>query len=149
MINEFKVLSVIKDTLDADASFKTLVFQVGDSSKVIIGPLFVPSMGANPTVNIFFNTVEGDEEAKWDTSEIWFEIHSSDDPTKGADVENLSAIAERIWELMDRRDLTITGYHDFNLQFVGQLPTAPMVNPPDGKPAHQQTLRFAFRGTNT
>lgn len=146
MVNEYLLLSALKTRLDADAALKTLLNVKGTSSKVILGPAR-PTVGSNPTIQLFVSGHSEDEEAKWGPLETTMAVLASDLPAGLADVQQIANIAERAVALLDDLPLTVTGHRIYNIVLTGLQPVSPAGNGPDGNPQHGQEVRFTCRAS--
>lgn len=146
MFNEFKLLNTLKTDLDADATLSTLLNKLPDSTKVALGPSR-PRMAQNPSIHLFVSSHTVDEEAKWDLMEISCAVFASDNTDGTADIQQIANIADRVAAMLDEGVLTIDAQHrQFNIQLTGIGLVVPEPDTQDGYQAHQQTLRFSFRG---
>jgi len=140
-IDEYAVLSALKTILDADSTLDTLLNVKGGSSKVIIG-MERPDICAMPTVHLSFLTRNIDPETKMNNvlyRVTWF---VSAYPDKKEDIDTLTNIGERIYDLLDDVLPTVSGHGvQVNVAESGES-SAVDIKEPEGRPNHFQSLTF-------
>jgi len=148
MVNEYLLLNSLKTVLDADAALTALLKVKSGSTKVILGPTR-PSMGSNPTIQLFVSDHGEDEEAKWGKLQVTAAILSSDKADGTADVQEIANIVERVVMVVDETPPSLTGHRSYNLGLTGFQPVSPAGAGADGKPQHVQEAHFLYRGIKT
>jgi hypothetical protein len=139
-IHAYDLLNAVKTKLDADSTLDGLL-NVGDVSKVIIGA--ERPIAANlPCVHLSVLTRSIQTETKLNTLLLrvaWF-VTQLEQGTE--DVETLSDIGERIYDLLDDAPPTVTGYRiDAFVAESGETIAKDMIRP-EGLDNHFDTLTF-------
>ena len=140
-INEYVVLSAIKAVLDADSTLDGLLKAQAGNSKTILG-LERPKYSNLPTVHlgIFTRTIAETKQNDMLVRAMWF---ANALPGSGAeDVELLSNIGERIYDLLDDNLFAVTGYRVMVFTAESGESSVPDMERPEGLGNHFQSLTF-------
>ena len=139
-VNEFTILNAIKTVLDADSTLGSLLGVVADSSKVILG-MERPKKCGSPVVHLSFLT-RNILEVKTNIlllRVVWFVNAKA---TGEEDIETISEIGERIYDLLDDHAFTIPGYLVDTFSAESGESSAKDMQEPEGRENHFQSLTF-------
>jgi len=142
-VNEYTVLSAIKTILDADSTLsgRDYLNVVGGSSKVLLG-VERPKTYSASVIHLSFLTRDINPETKLNNLLIratWF-VNAY--PSGQEDIERLARIGERIYDLLDDYDFSMSAYRvDFFSAESGES-SAKDMQEPEGRDNHFQSLTF-------
>lgn len=140
-VNEYDILIALKAVLDANGSLSTLLRKKPGDSKVILG-VERPQHSNLPVVQLSIMTKTIEYERKMNELTVRAAYFAEALPTEEEDVELLSNIGERIYDLFDDTKPSIGGYlvHEFFAE-SGENIARDYVEP-ENRSNHFQSLTF-------
>lgn len=140
-IHDYDVLNAIKAVLDADTTLDTLLAVVADQSKVVLGAER-PKLSNLPVIHLFFLTRNIDTEVKQNQAALRVMWFVNVKPSGEEDIEKLSDIGERIYDLLDDNLFTLTNYQITVFAAESGESSALDLQRPEGHDNHFQSLTF-------
>lgn len=140
-IHDYDVLNAIKAVLDADSTLDGFLAVVGDQSKVVLGAER-PKYSNLPVVHLFVLTRNIDTEIKQNQLSLRVMWFVSAMPDGSEDIEKLSDIGERIYDLLDDTLFTLTNYQVTVFAAESGESSALDLQRPEGYDNHFQSLTF-------
>ena len=140
-IHDYDVLNAIRVVLDADTTLDDLLAVVGDQSKVILGAER-PKLSNLPVVHLFILTRNIETTTKQNQLSLRVMWFVSAKVGGGEDIETLSDIGERIYDLLDDNLFTLTNYQVTVCAAESGESSALDLQRPEGYNNHFQSLTF-------
>lgn len=140
-INEHTTLSAIKTLMDADGTLYQLLSVDSGGSKVILGQER-PEAHNLPAVHLSFLTRSINSESKLNNILVRITWYVNALPGPLEDIESLSEIGERIYDLLDDNQFTISGYSVKVFTAESGETSANDLEQPEGRDNHFQSLTF-------